>query len=394
MDLWKQMRFFTFTLLVYTTTMDPKRPNSTQIVRFKPSRDIDAIITARFLLRSEPSMDDRTDGGSLEYDYYRESCPRAERIVREMVQELYQVRPRGIPSLLRLAFHDCFVEGCDASILLDPINGMASEKDASPNELLKGYDIIEAIKFEIERACPRTVSCADILVLAAREALLTVGGPFYPLQTGRRDSMISYAELAEHQLPSPFIDLSEILSSFGARGFNERETVSLLGAHSVGSIHCKFFEDRLYNFSGTNRPDPSLESRFLNLMRSRCSKFHSASSPKLSVAPSPSVRAAGLLAPPMAEPETVMSYEGLGPRPAEGPAFGAPYYRSLLEGRGILFSDQQLTGSEETGSWVRAYAWDTALFRKDFAETMLKLSSLQVLTAPNGQVRVNCSKIA
>ncbi|PKH47866.1 hypothetical protein CRG98_050416, partial [Punica granatum] len=165
-------------------------------------------------------------------------------------------------------------------------------------------------------------------------------------------------------------------------------------AHSVGSIHCKFFEDRLYNFSGTNRPDPSLESRFLNLMRSRCSKFHSASSPKLSVAPSPSVRAAGLLAPPMAEPETVMSYEGLGPRPAEGPAFGAPYYRSLLEGRGILFSDQQLTGSEETGSWVRAYAWDTALFRKDFAETMLKLSSLQVLTAPNGQVRVNCSKIA
>ncbi|XP_031385369.1 putative Peroxidase 48 [Punica granatum] len=394
MDLWKQMRFFSFMLLVYTTTMDPKWPNPTQIVRFKPSRDINAIITARFLLRPGPSDDDPTDRGGLEYDYYRESCPQAERIVREMVQEFYRVRPRVIPSLLRLAFHDCFIEGCDASILLDPINGMASEKDVSPNELLKGYDIIEAIKFEIERACPRTVSCADILVLAAREALLTVGGPFYPLETGRRDSMISYAELAEYQLPSPFSDLSEILASFAARGFDEQETVSLLGAHSVGSIHCNFFEDRLYNFSGTNRPDPSLESEFLNLMRSRCSKFPSASSPKLSVAPSPSFRAAGLPAPPMVEPETVMSYEGLGLRQAEDPAFGAPYYQNLLEGRGILFADQQLTGSEETGSWVRAYAWDAALFRKDFAEAMLKLSSLQVLTASRGQIRVNCSKTA
>ncbi|OWM90875.1 hypothetical protein CDL15_Pgr027362 [Punica granatum] len=71
-------------------------------------------------------------------------------------------------------------------------------------------------------------------------------------------------------------------------------------------------------------------------------------------------------------------------------AFGSPYYRSLLEGRGILFADQQFTGSEETGSWVRAYVWD--LFRKDFAEAMLKLSSMQVLTTLNGQVRVNCSK--
>lgn len=65
-------------------------------------------------------------------------------------------------------------QGCDASILLDPVDGMGSEKDSSTNELLKGYDIIDAIKSEIERLCPRVVSCADILVLAAREAILTV----------------------------------------------------------------------------------------------------------------------------------------------------------------------------------------------------------------------------
>lgn len=51
---------------------------------------------------------------------------------------------------------------------------MESEKDSSPNEMLKGYDIIDAIKSEIEGVCPGIVSCADILVLAAREAILTV----------------------------------------------------------------------------------------------------------------------------------------------------------------------------------------------------------------------------
>lgn len=162
----------------------------------------------------------------------------------------------------------------------------------------------------------------------------------------------------------------------------------------MGSIHCKFFEDRLYNFSGSSRPDPSLKMEFLNLMRSRCSKFPAASTPELSVAPSPSIGSGQSPAPSMVEPETMMNYEGPELEQAEDPVFGTPYYRSLLEGRGILFTDQQLMASEETGSWVRAYAWDTALFRKDFAEAMLKLSNLQVSTAPNGQVRLNCSKMA
>ncbi|PKI33024.1 hypothetical protein CRG98_046581 [Punica granatum] len=232
MDLWKHMmRFFTFMLLlVYTTTMgmDPQWKKSrwrnvTQIRRWNPSRYFDD--PDRVMLLSEPSREDPL-GDGLEYHYYRESCPQVE---RRIIQEyFYRVRPRIIPSLLRLSFHDCFVEGCDASILLDPVSGMASEKDASPNELLKAsYDVIDAIKFETERVCPRIVSCADILVLAAREAILTARGSFYPLQPGRRDKMISYAELAEYQLPSPFSDLSETLVSSGSRGSDERDTVDL-----------------------------------------------------------------------------------------------------------------------------------------------------------------------
>lgn len=46
----------------------------------------------------------------LEYDFYGDSCPNAERIVRAVVQDLYQVRSNVAPALLRLVFHDCFIQ--------------------------------------------------------------------------------------------------------------------------------------------------------------------------------------------------------------------------------------------------------------------------------------------
>ena len=85
------------------------------------------------------------------------------------------------------------------------------------------------------------------------------------------------------------------------------------------------------------------------------------------------------------EPGIPLNYDGL--------AFGSQYYHSLLQGKGILYADQQLTVTEDTGNWVRAYALDATLFRRDFAMVMMKLSDLQVLTAPMGQIRINCSKV-
>ncbi|CAK7356687.1 unnamed protein product [Dovyalis caffra] len=162
---------------------------------------------------------------SLEYDFYRDSCPQAERIIRRVVQELQKVNSRVAPALLRLIFHDCFIEGCDASILLDAAIGIDSEKDSPPNKNLKGFDIIDKIKSEIEKVCPGVVSCADIIALAAREGVVQAGGPFYPLFTGRRDGIHSFRDVATYELPSPNADLSETLASFASRGFDERETV-------------------------------------------------------------------------------------------------------------------------------------------------------------------------
>ncbi|PNY00331.1 peroxidase 48-like protein, partial [Trifolium pratense] len=155
--------------------------------------------------------------------------------------------------------------GCDASILLEDDDYIDSEKDSPPNGSLKGFDVIETIKSKLEVACPGVVSCADILVLAARDSVALAGGPFYPLYTGRRDGSNSFADIATDELPSPYADLSQIISSFKLRGFDEREMVTLLGAHNIGVIHCKFFENRLYNLSGTNKPDPSMNTEFLNM---------------------------------------------------------------------------------------------------------------------------------
>ncbi|CAH1429032.1 unnamed protein product [Lactuca virosa] len=67
------------------------------------------------------------------------------------------------------------------------------------------------------------------------------GGPFYPAHTDLQQGV-----------------------------FTDKETFTLLGAHSTGMIHCKFFEKRLYNFGGTNKPDLSMDSEFLELLRSLC----------------------------------------------------------------------------------------------------------------------------
>ncbi|KAF2301289.1 hypothetical protein GH714_022442 [Hevea brasiliensis] len=360
---------------------------------------------------------------SLEYDFYRDSCPQAEKIVRDLVWDIYRVRSSVAPALLRLAFHDCFVEGCDASILLDTAGGLKSEKESTPNLNLKGFDIIDIIKSHLEEVCPGVVSCADIVVLAAREGVVQTGGPFYPVFTGRRDATRSFPDKATSELPSPQAHLPETLASFASKGFDERETVSLLGGHSIGMIHCKFFRNRLYNFNGTDKPDPSIDTQFLNLLRIICNSSTSASLPlssstlsasfdcsKLSSKASssssckgspssssekprrgaisvPSLHLQSLKLSSLEDPGINLAYEG------HGVDFGGVYYRSLLHGRGILVSDQQLMSGEETAKWVSTYASDAALFRQDFARAMVKLSNLHVLTGSDGQVRLNCSKV-
>lgn len=66
-------------------------------------------------------------------------------------------------------------QGCDASVLLDDTDNFKGEKNAFPNKnSIRGFEVIDNIKSDVERACPLTVSCVDILGLAAREAVMMV----------------------------------------------------------------------------------------------------------------------------------------------------------------------------------------------------------------------------
>jgi peroxidase len=67
------------------------------------------------------------------------------------------------------------LQGCDASILLDGTGSIISEKVSNPNRnSARGFEIIDEIKSALERQCPHTVSCADILAIAARDSTVLV----------------------------------------------------------------------------------------------------------------------------------------------------------------------------------------------------------------------------
>lgn len=67
------------------------------------------------------------------------------------------------------------MQGCDALVLLDDNTTFTGEKTAFPNvNSLRGFDVIDTIKTNLEAICKQTVSCADILTVAARDSVVAV----------------------------------------------------------------------------------------------------------------------------------------------------------------------------------------------------------------------------
>jgi peroxidase len=111
--------------------------------------------------------------GQLQVGFYSNSCPGAESTVASVVRQSGSADPTILPALIRLQFHDCFVRGCDASVLIKGGSNNA-EVDNSKHQGLRGVEIIEGAKTQLEAQCPGVVSCADIVVLAARDAIAFV----------------------------------------------------------------------------------------------------------------------------------------------------------------------------------------------------------------------------
>uniref|UniRef100_R7WD77 Peroxidase n=1 Tax=Aegilops tauschii TaxID=37682 RepID=R7WD77_AEGTA len=118
----------------------------------------------------------------LSFDFYSAKCPQAESIVFSFLKDAVRKDVGLAAALLRIHFHDCFVQGCDGSVLLDKTNGVDSEKVSPPNVTLRpsAFKAINAIRALLQRACGGpVVSCADIAALAARDSVHLAGGPRY-----------------------------------------------------------------------------------------------------------------------------------------------------------------------------------------------------------------------
>nr|ABW82529.1 class III peroxidase [Gossypium hirsutum] len=292
----------------------------------------------------------------LQIDLYKNSCPEAESIIYSWVENAVSQDSRMAASLLRLHFHDCFVNGCDGSVLLDDTEDFTGEKTALPNlNSLRGFEVIDAIKSELESVCPQTVSCADILATAARDSVVISGGPSWEVEMGRKDSLGASKEAATNNIPGPNSTVPMLVAKFQNVGLSFNDMIALSGAHTLGMARCSTFSSRL---QGSNGPDINLD--FLQNLQQLCSQTDGNS------------RLARL---DLVSPAT----------------FDNQYYINLLSGEGLLPSDQALvTDDYQTRQLVLSYAEDPLAFFEDFKNSMLKMGSLGVLTGTDGQIRGNC----
>ncbi|VAH47757.1 unnamed protein product [Triticum turgidum subsp. durum] len=158
-------------------------------------------------------------------------------LVGAIVAKEHAKDPRMAASLLRLHFHDCFVQGCDASVLLDADGSgrFTTEKRSNPNrDSLRGYEVIDEIKAALEHACPHTVSCADIAAVAARDSTVLTGGPGWEVPLGRRDSLTASVSGSNNLIPAPNDTLPTITAKFRNQGLDVVDLVALSGAHTIG----------------------------------------------------------------------------------------------------------------------------------------------------------------
>jgi len=96
------------------------------------------------------------------------------------------------------------MQGCEGSVLLNSTKGNTAEKDAKPNHTLDAFDIIDDIKAALEKECPGKVSCADILAIAARDAVsLVIAHSSLPLQ---------FHSIHGCMIPSSFSELATAVS--------------------------------------------------------------------------------------------------------------------------------------------------------------------------------------
>ncbi|OAE30577.1 hypothetical protein AXG93_40s1020 [Marchantia polymorpha subsp. ruderalis] len=343
--------------------------------------------------------------GGLREGFYSQSCPQAEFIARQTLQANLFLDLTAPAALLRLVFHDCQVQvyssasitreqfseslGCDGSVLLqsDFSGSIKSELLSDRSFGIRRLDFIDRIKGSLEVACPNTVSCADIIVMAGRDAVALSGGPFMQVLLGRRDGFTANNFRADSELPAATINVDGLINVFGPKGLTLEESVALIGeaipgskifvsfkdgadfsaqqnlrvclsvagGHTLGVGHCVSFIERLYP-----QVDPAINPFMAGTLRLLC--------------PNP----------------TFFNNITFSANDLTNVLFDNQYFRDLTIGRGLLTIDNEISRDPRTSGMVRYFASNQGYFFQQFSSAYRKLTQHQVLTDGAGEIRRNC----
>ncbi|XP_030539617.1 peroxidase 5-like [Rhodamnia argentea] len=305
----------------------------------------------------------RCVNSQLRVGFYENSCWSAEFIVKEEVRKAF-FKDKGLAAgLVRMHFHDCFVRGCDGSVLIDSTPSNTAEKDSPVNNpSLRGFEVIDYAKAKLEAVCKGVVSCADILAFAARDSVEMTGGFGYDVPAGRRDGRVSLASETLTNLPPPTFNVDQLTQNFDNKGFTQQEMVTLSGAHTIGRSHCTSFSNRLYSFNTTVSQDPSLDPGYAAALKQQCPQGN--------------------------DPNLVVPMDPPSPNTMD-----ESYYRGILVNRGLFTSDQTLLTSSATASQVIQNVRAPSIWKNNFAAAMVKMGNIGVLTGDAGEIRENCRVI-
>ncbi|KAL8546409.1 hypothetical protein ACS0TY_006222 [Phlomoides rotata] len=299
----------------------------------------------------------------LRPNFYANICPDVENIVRRTVSTKFNQTFVTVPATIRLFFHDCFVSGCDASVIVASTAGNTAEKDHEDNLSLAGdgFDTVIKAKAAVDAVptCKNKVSCADILALATRDVIVLAGGPSYPVELGRFDGLSSSAASVQGNLPQPTFSLDQLNSMFASRGLSQTDMIALSAAHSVGFSHCSRFTNRIYNFSGQNPVDPSLDPQYARQLQGMC--------------------------PRNVDPRIAIDMDPTTPR-----IFDNAYFQNLVQGKGLFTSDQVLFTDSRSKNTVNTWASNSQAFNAAFITAITKLGRVGVKTGANGNIRFDC----
>ncbi|KAK3031533.1 hypothetical protein RJ639_036047 [Escallonia herrerae] len=163
-------------------------------------------------------------------------------------------------------------------------------------------------------------------------------GPAYQVQTGRRDGMVS--------------DMSQAAN------------MPDITAHTIGTTACFFMTKRLYNFSPTGGSDPAINPGFLQELKSTC-------------------------------PQNGNVNVRLPIDRGSGDTFDDQILRNIRSGFAVLQSDARLYEDEATRSVIDSYFGFLSplfgsSFEADFAESIVKMGSIDVKTGSQGTIRRVC----